>query len=250
MIAERRRRDTKPGLGRDEGRRTCVPLLHVTGALSVMLLVQAAICAGAGAQPSDPFAICENQRYALCATAFCLVYNEVAYCKCDIEFGSSISEPFDFGSGDICAVNQQGNANGYLMSTYSLPDSVVSGGNQALYTCPGNTSDGAYAQCDGGFCFASTRGKTFPGFDQPLANDEIICSCPITVADPSQPTIGYQMVGPYPCQEAFFENCTSTVANTNTGSTIYVGAPTGAPRILTYALYGSVPPLNRCKPSH
>jgi hypothetical protein len=72
-----------------------------------------------------------------------------------------------------------------MVSTFSLPDAVVEGGDMALYTCPAGTSDGAYAQCDGGLCFTSTEAApAFPGFDEPLAEGEIICSCPITVADP------------------------------------------------------------------
>ncbi len=38
-----------------------------------------------------PFVICENQQYALCAAASCFVYNGLAYCKCDILKGDSIS---------------------------------------------------------------------------------------------------------------------------------------------------------------
>src|SRR6185369_1116409 len=118
-----------------------------------------------------------------------------------------------------------GYGNGYMMSTYSLPKSVTDGGNQAVYTCPGSTSTGAYAQCDGGFCFASTRGRRFPGFATKLKANEIMCSCPMTVANPDSASVGFQIIGPYPCQQSFFDNCDSAVANTNTGSTIYVGAP-------------------------
>jgi hypothetical protein len=81
-----------------------------------------------------------------------------------------------------------------------------------------------------------------------LQKNEIICSCPVTVANPSA-AIGYQIAGPYPCRQAFFRNCTSAVANTDTGSTIYVGAPAGVPRILTRELYGFVPPINECHPA-
>lgn len=200
------------------------------------------------AQAADPFAICTKQRYALCAAASCLVYNEVAYCKCDVEFGKSISAADTIDEGNICTVNRAGYGNGYMMSTYSLPDSVRVGGKQAIYTCPGATSDGAYAQCDGGFCFASTRGRRFPGFDRKLKAKEIICSCPITVADPSTDQVGYQFIGPYPCQQSYFDNCRRDTANARTGSEIVVGAPTGLPRLLTEQLDGSVPPLNHCEP--
>ena len=228
--------------GQGDGRRR---VARLTVALSAVVVLAAA---SVQAQP-DPPVICKKQRYALCAAASCLVYNQVAYCKCDVKFGRSISVPYRIEDGDICAVNKQGYGNGYMMSTYSLPASVVSGGTEAIYTCPGDTSDGAYAQCDGGFCFTSTPGRRFPGFAQRLKANEIMCSCPITVADPGPSTIGYQIVGPYPCQQAFFENCNSAVANTETGSTIAVGAPTGSPRLLTLALDGSVPELNHCEPA-
>ncbi len=215
----------------------------------IVLTLLATTAAAAAPVPEGPFSICKKQRYALCAAASCYVYNLVAYCKCDVEFGSSISVPYQTDDGDICAVNRQGYGNGYMMSTYSLPESVIEGGEQAVYTCPASSSDGAYAQCDGGFCFASTRGRRFPGFDGKLKANEIMCSCPMTVADPATAKIGYQLIGPYPCQQSFFDNCSSTVANTDTGSTIYVGAPTGSARVLTRALDGSVPPLNECLPA-
>ena len=206
------------------------------------------MAAGAQAQP-EPFAICQAQRYALCAAASCLVCNQVAYCKCEVNFGKSISVPLILPDGDVCAVNKQGYGNGYMMSTYSLPQSVIAGGAQAIYTCPGNTSDGAYAQCDGGFCFASTRGRKFPGFERRLGANEIMCSCPITVADPQPGAVGYQIIGPYPCQQDYFQRCNGAVANSETGSSIVVGAPTGSARILTMELEGSVPELNHCEPA-
>jgi hypothetical protein len=193
------------------------------------------------------FKICKNQTYALCAVASCFVFDGVSYCKCTVEHGDSISAPFKFDGEDVCSVNAEGRTNGYMVSTYSLPPEVTKpDGDLALYTCPASTSDGAYAQCDGGICFKSTRGQSFPGFDEPLGNGEIICSCPITVADPSTAKTGFQIVGPYPCQKSFFDYCSSAKANTKTGSTIYVGAPTGTPRLLTRKLYGSVPPLYHC----
>lgn len=196
------------------------------------------------------FKICHDQTYALCAVSSCFVFNNVSYCTCDVKKGDSISLPFKYGKGkDICSVNAEGVGNGYMVSTYSLPESVVKPrGNQALYTCPAATSTGAYAQCDGGICFRSTQGQNFPGSPKPLKPNQIICSCPITVADPATAKIGYQIAGPYPCESGFFKNCGSKVANTDTGARIYVGAPTGSARLLTRLLYGSVPPLNRCNP--
>jgi hypothetical protein len=195
----------------------------------------------------DQFTICHDQTYALCAVASCFVFNEVAYCTCDIKKGQSISEPFDYGRGkDVCSVNAEGVRNGYMVSTFSLPREVrAPRGDMALYSCPGRTSSGAYAQCDGGICFRSTQGQRFPGAKRPLGQDQIICSCPITIAQPPQP-VGYQIAGPYPCERSFFNNCSSDTANAQTGSTIYVGAPTGTARLLTRLLDGSVPPLNKC----
>ena len=87
------------------------------------------------------------------------------------------------------------------------------------------------AQCDGGLCFTSTEGKSFPGFDRPLTQGQIVCSCPITVANPAA-KLGYQIARPYPCQKSFLRYCNSSSANKKTGSTIYVGAPTGTARFL------------------
>jgi hypothetical protein len=197
---------------------------------------------------SPLFRICRDQTYALCAVASCYVYNQVAYCRCDVEDGDSISLPFEVDGEDVCDVNASGPANGYMVSTFSLPDAVAEGGDMALYTCAAGQSDGAYAQCDGGLCFTSTdAAPSFPGFDEPLAEGEIICSCPITVADPDQPGFGYQIAGPFPCEADFFQNCGRAATNRRTGTTIPVGAPTGVPRILTRLLDGPpVPPLNEC----
>ena len=201
---------------------------------------------GSPESSSSPFVILHDQAYALCATASCFVFNDVAYCKCDVKFGRSISETFTYDHGeDVCTVNKEGAANGsYMVSTYSVPPSVVlPNGNQASYTCPGS-SDGAYAQCDGGICYTNTEGKSFPGFDKPLAQNEIICSCPITQHPPAR--VGYQIVGPWPCLPSFFDNCNRTTANKNTGSTLYVGAPTGTGRIMTMLLTGHNPQGHEC----
>lgn len=194
---------------------------------------------------TNVFKILGNQTYALCAASSSFVFNKVAYSKCDIEFGDSIMLEFGFDDGqDVCTVNEEGVKNGYMVSTFSPPVSVLEGGDRAVYTCPSG-SDGAYAQCGGGICFKSTQRQSFPGFDKPLAKDEIICSCPITKQNPSDP-VGYQIVGPYPCQKSFFDNCKSKTANSKTGSTLYVGAPTGTANLLTLLLTGSVPNENKC----
>jgi len=203
------------------------------------------------ALPSTPhrfFTICSGQTYALCAVASCFVFNGLSYCKCEVKSGDSISLPFNFDDGeDVCSVNSEGADNGYMVSTFSLPGSVVApNGDKALYTCPASTSNGAYAQCDGGFCFTSTEGQSFPGFAEPLKKGQVICSCPTVVANPATALTGYQIAGPYPCQRSFFRNCKSASANTKTGSTTYVGASTGSARLLTRLLYVHVPPLNEC----
>jgi hypothetical protein len=197
----------------------------------------------------QPFKICTGQTYALCAVSSCFVLNGLAYCKCDVKSGDSISLPFDYGRNkNVCTANAEGSKNGYMVSTYSFPQSVMApNGDKALYDCPAAVSNGAYAQCDGGVCFQSSRGQSFPGSAKPLRKNQIICSCPITVADPSTAQTGYQIAGPYPCRQSFFRNCNKAVANTDTGAQIHVGAPTGVARILTRELYGYVPPLNECR---
>jgi hypothetical protein len=241
-----------------------VPRRAWLGGLGLAVGIILAAGGSAGAAPLKPscssvtnkgtvFKILNNQTYALCAVSSCFVFNEVAYCKCDVLTGDSISLALDFDTDqDVCTVNAEGVENGYMVSTYSVPSSALQGGDMASYTCPGSSrpgaadgSDGAYAQCDGGICFKSTQGQSYPGFDEPLAKDEIICSCPITEQSRKDP-VGYQIAGPYPCQQSFFENCKKKTANNHTGSTLFVGAPTGAADLLTKLLTGSIPSSNRC----
>jgi hypothetical protein len=131
-----------------------------------------------------------------------------------------------------------------MMSTFSLPLQVRVGGNKALYTCPGGAT-GSYAQCDGGTCFKSTTGKYFPGVGK-VGNNEIICSCPITVPAQTDAPASYQFIGPYPCQPQAFDVCNQEVVN---GSIIPVGSPPGAGRVLTQALYGRQYVINECQPN-
>jgi hypothetical protein len=188
------------------------------------------------------FEILHNQTYALCAVSSCFAFNEVAYCKCDVEFGESISLSLEYDQNkDVCTVNAVGVNNGYMVSTFSVPTSNTT----AIYTCPGG-SNGAYAQCDGGICFKSTQGQSFPGLG-PLAKDEIVCSCPITEQSPAS-ALGYQISGPFPCRQSYFDNCNATTANNMTGSTLFVGAPTGTFDLLGELLTGSVPNVHRCFP--
>jgi hypothetical protein len=197
---------------------------------------------------SQSFKVCKNQTYALCAAARCNVYDGVAYCQCDVKHGDSISLPFPMGKGqDVCSINAAGANNKYMISTYSLPESIASPqGGGAAYTCSGDGS-GAYAQCDGGICFRSTEETTFPGFDKPVPKGQIICSCPITQAKPGADAQGYQILGPYPCDKSFFRYCKGDTANSKTGSTIYVGAPIGTAQALAVQLNGTVPPVNECR---
>ncbi len=194
------------------------------------------------------FKVCKDQTYALCAAARCNVYDGVAYCQCEEKHGDSISLPFQMGKGvDVCAVNAAGANNNYMVSTYSMPEQIASPqGDLGVYTCNGGSSGGAYAQCDGGLCFKSTVETTFPGFDKPVPKGQVICSCPITTASSSGGQ-GYQILGPYPCDKSFFKYCKSEVANTKTGSTIYVGAPSGTAAALTALLTGKPAPVfNEC----
>ncbi len=196
----------------------------------------------AGAQ----FKICKDQTYALCAAARCNVFDGVAYCQCDVKHGDSISLPFPMGKDeDVCSINAAGAANKFMVSTYSLPESIASPeGGGAVYNCEGNVG-GAYAQFDGGLCFRSTEETTFPGFDKPVSKGQIICSCPITQASSGG---SYQVLGPYPCDKSFFKYCKGATATNKTGSTIYVGAPPGTAAALAVQLNGKVPPLNECSP--
>jgi hypothetical protein len=76
--------------------------------------------------PEPSFVICENQQYALCAEESWFVYDGVAYCECDIMKGDSISLQLSYsspvGERNVCDVNRQGKMNGYMVSTFSLPD--------------------------------------------------------------------------------------------------------------------------------
>jgi hypothetical protein len=204
--------------------------------------------------PEPPFVVCHDQRYALCATASCVVYNGVAYCHCNVLNGDSISLQLDVptptGEANVCDVMAQGTTQGFLVSTYSFPPDAVKGGSLAIYTCPGtdNAASGVpapvtYGQCDGGIC--SLR----------AGDGQVICSCPISTgatAGSSDP-LGYQVFGPYHAQAPVGKRCDASgcascsVPNpTANGSVIPVGAPTGSGRFLTVRLTGSFPPTNEC----
>ena len=227
-------------------------LLTVISALVTVQLV-AAVPAVAAA-PEPPFVVCHDQSYALCATANCTVYNGVAYCRCDVLKGDSISLqlaiPTPTGEANVCDVMAQGTTLGFLVSTYSYPADAAKGGSLAIYTCPGtdNAAGGVpapvtYGQCDGGIC--SLR----------AGDAEVICSCPISTSATagSSTPLGYQTFGPYHPQAPLGQRCDASgcascsVPNpTANGSIIPVGAPTGSGRFLTVRLDGSFPPTNEC----
>jgi hypothetical protein len=80
-------------------------------------------CSSGASSPSE-FKILDNQTYALCAVASCLVFNEVAYCKCDVLTGDSISLSLKFDNQNVCTVNEEGVKNGYMVSTFSVSEAV------------------------------------------------------------------------------------------------------------------------------
>ena len=193
--------------------------------------------------------ICRNQEYALCTGALCFVYNDVAYCRCNVLSGTSVSRTQSYPGGDVCNFNAEGHSNGFVVSTFSVPSSSVkAAGNQALYSCPPKPNSGAYATCDGGICFASTRGKSFPGLGQ-LAEDQIVCACPIAhgTSGPAA-VVGHQIFGPHPCEASFFENCTSAVATGANGTHLYEGATTGSYEVGAAVLDGGPAHFNMCLP--
>jgi hypothetical protein len=217
--------------------------------------------------PEPPFVVCKNQRYALCAEASCFVFDGVAYCKCDIKNGDSISLQLSYsspsGEKNVCDANRQGRTNGYMISTFSLPNNVIKGGSAAVYTCPGSAdarggvvAPVAYGQCDGGFCFKSSKGQRIPGFTGRLRDDQIICSCPISTdaTSGSSDSFGYQIFGPYHPTASLGSRCDpsacaacSVVNLTANGATLPVGAPTGGGKFLALLLDGPpIPDINEC----
>lgn len=229
----------------------------LTSVIASMWFVAAALAAGGkahGAEVGGPNsvagligrekpAICENQTYALCAGASCFVFNNVAYCTCKVMKGDSISFPFNHNGGNICTLNAQGEKNGYMASTFSVPPQLLApNGTQALYTCP-RTSHAAYAKCDGGLCFTNTTGHSAPGSNSPVGNNQIVCSCPVEKVNPIE---GLQIIGPYPCQKSFLQICDSKFANSSDGSILYDGTPIGSTSIAAGLLTSTVPALNSC----
>ncbi len=192
--------------------------------------------------------------YALCFTAECWTLDGVAYCKCDLKNGESISLPFKYREDgkkkDVCDLFLESVDNGFTVSTYSPPrqmqkdyEPVVEklGPPMALYTCPGASGqDSGYsAQCDGGLCFNSSSGTDFPGLGA-IGEDQIVCSCPPIANIP----IGFQIAGPWSCDpgdpdsdgnccdQSFTKRYCNVHHITRTGTQMVVSAPKGVPAIL------------------
>lgn len=238
-----------------------------------LLLILFTFCVGAA--HSSPFAICpenalESNTYALCASAQCWTLDGVAYCKCALETGRSISNPYSYRSENgtkknVCNLLTEGPPNGFTVSTYSTPrqirkdydESLERGGPPlALYTCDQRTNQnavGAYsAQCDGGLCFSGTQGRDFPGLGR-LKSDQLICSCP-----PKANQSPFQIIGPWSCQpgesnikgrccdRSFFKRYCGIHSIKKTGTLIPVGAPAGVGRRLSNALDLKRVEINEC----
>jgi hypothetical protein len=223
-------------------------------------------CGGIAARADDgslgPTTILKTQNYALCAGAVSFVFDNVAYAKCQIKNGNSVSLTLSYppvtlpgqpsviidAAGNIQTVNAEGNKQGaFMASTYSPPIEATSPppvGTEAIYTCTAGSA-GSYAQCDGGICFKNTAGKSFPGLGM-VSSSEIVCSCPVET--PGQSAFsGYQVIGPYPCLPRTNYNllCNAPARN---GSTLYIGAPIGVYKALALALNNIPANFNECHP--
>ena len=181
-------------------------------------------------------------------------FGEVTYAKCKVMRGNSLSlgqkypEPpnptFNAipGSGNIATVNKgTPGRKGYMVSTYSPPaGAILPRKDLALYTCEGG---GSYAQCDGGLCFTSTRGKTSPLWGK-VGRNEIICSCPVATTNTP-----FQVFGPGDCpktREAYDKVCATRASADNNGAILYIGAPAGGPELFAVCL-GQPAKFNTCR---
>ena len=206
----------------------------------------------AGKIDCSAFTVLPDQDYALCAGALTWNFDGITYAKCKKMHGNSLSltqaypAPPKPQEGDIQTINDIGTApdNGaFVVSTYSPPDGARSpSGDLAVYNCK---RKGSYAQCDGGICFTNTSGKTFPGLGK-LAENEIMCSCPITTAKV------YEVFGPYPCPKTaaeFDQVCATGSRSTKNGEYLRIGSPgRGNIQIFSDCLEPKPEPvyLNRC----
>jgi hypothetical protein len=194
-----------------------------------------------------------NQPYALCAGAETVNFDEVTYAKCKLMRGNSLSAGLQYPEavnpainvipreGNIATVNKGSPASkGYVVSTYSPPAGAVSPRKDlALYTC---NEGGSYAQCDGGICFTSTRGKTSPLWGK-VGPKEIICSCPVVTTATS-----FQVFGPGQCpttRATYDAVCATNATAKNNGAVLYIGSPTGGPEAFAACLSKPVI-FNKC----
>jgi len=210
--------------------------------------------------------ILPDQTFAFCGLSTCWVYNDVAYCKCYIKDEDSISLTLESPQqGNATTINEAGVGNGYMLSTfYNSPaaNKATENPTMAVYNCP-DGSTGAYAQCDGAFCFNSaTAPASYPSFGQ-LQSNEIMCSCPITYYVAGSPP--FQIGGPFDssakdgCTQSIFNDYCGPTQNLTSygtlqnGDTIAVGAPNGGAKALgeQLASYQNVTydGFNTCKSS-
>lgn len=156
-----------------------------------------------------------DQQYALCAGAVTFNFDGITYARCQVMDGDSLGVRHRYKGGDAATVNALGNTNnGFFLSTYSPPTT----GEYAMYYCKGN---GSFAQCNGGVCFTSTRGKSFPGLGE-LSSGQIVCSCPI------QTEKNYSVWGPSTCptSKSVYDAVCSTGTKrqtTKNGASLHVG---------------------------
>src|ERR1044072_2982005 len=74
-------------------------VLGLTSTIATVQLITSVAAFGFQNDPAldpSPFVVCEDQKYALCAEASCFVFDGVAYCKCDVLKGDSISLQDEF----------------------------------------------------------------------------------------------------------------------------------------------------------
>lgn len=206
----------------------------------------------AGKIDCSAFTKLADQDYALCAGALTWNFDGITYAKCKKMHGNSLSltQPYPAPpkpqQGDIQTINDIGTApdNGaFIVSTYSPPEGARSpSGDLAVYNCK---RKGSYAQCDGGICFTNTSGKNFPGLGK-LAENEIMCSCPITTANV------YEVFGPNPCPKTaaeFDQVCATGSRSAKNGEYLRIGSPgRGNIQIFSDCLEPKPEPvyLNRC----
>ena len=195
----------------------------VVGALTVLALAGAATeVSQAAPNPTTPL---PDQPYALCAGAQAFNFGGVTYAKCRLKQGNSLGLTNAYPGGNVLTVNQSLNLAGqFMVSTYSPPDPK----EYALYQCQAN---GAFAQCNGGLCYAFKG--SFPGLGS-VADGEVICSCPIVYR-----TTVYHVTGPGTCpatRQEYDSICGSGPKKTQTanGTLLHVGS--GGPLSVTLGL--------------